>query len=442
MTSRIRLVAVGMSVLALGSLGLVAGGPAAADLDQWEPPQVVDPAGTDAREPALTSTQHGRAVVVYGRERGVWVSSRAPGADASWAAPQRLDNAPRGSVAGPLATGSGGGATVFLANKGFFAHMSPTGQWGDARPFPYQDLFTPAKAIARPVSGVVTVGTTGYGRVRAAVKPSHEPWQLSPGLDLGYAVARGLWYGGAGRVHLLVAQHAHADRHSRDLFEVVLHRHQGDLVWGPLRPLRSGGGTLASVRDVSVLNTADGAITVLWQEYDAQFPFRLRQLVRHRDAAGDWSPIRRLPVPALPALVGALDDNGTTRLSYVTRITDSRAYQVITRKLLPDGALTDPVQLDGPIPHDAFPNLDGATAPGGALLLRWRSIGDDTVEQHFFRCLPGADCASVGSVVGPREVSRFSLLAVTPAGAALVAGVDAVEGCPAGQLCSRRLPPS
>lgn len=432
---------------------------AVASLDQWEPAQVAD--GSDqARTPTLFSTQRGRAVAVYRVGGAMWASSRAPGAGVPWAQPHQLLGAPKDSSVGPVATGSDGGATFFLRG-GFggwtYTHMNATGDFGAVRTFPYQDQFPVSgkgltAALERPNSALVVAGMT-YRQVKVAVKPSNGPWMMSPGLGLGYyTVLRGLWQGRNGLVHVLVTQDQQLDSRSSTqdqqvdstypsgLYEAVLHQQNGTLTWGPLRQWRTGmvGGLCETYGcRARVLSTANGAITVMWQEYSATSAIGTVQLMRHRTAAGNWTPVRRMQEPGLPSLVASLDDSGTTRLSYISGGDNGSPYELVTRKLSPDGVLSDPVLVDGPIPHDFYPNLDGVSNPVGATLLRWRTNTGTSLEQHIFRCLSGDGCTSVGTFTKLGQAS----MAVTPSRAAFLAGVDAIPGCPPAKLCSRRLPP-
>ena len=421
---------------------------AAADVNTWEPAQVV-PHSTNAKTPALFSTQHGRAVVVYHADRAVWGSSLPPGAEKSWTRPSEL-RVPRTSAVGPVATGSAGGATVFLG--GAYTRMTPTGTWGAVRAFPYDRLHL-SKALVRPGSGLVAAGTT-FRPVKTAVKPPGRHWMLSPALSLGYTLVRGLWYDPHGRVHVLVTQDQHLDTSPTPqnqkagsprpigLYQALLHQRNGALSWGPLRQWRTG--SVGSLYDwaglgfaTSLLSTADGAITVLWHEYDATRD-GLVLLMRHRDAAGSWSHVRRMPVNNFSQVMSSLDNVGTTRLSYLRHVSGSANWQLVTRQLSADGTLSDPVQVDGPLPITGF-RLDGVSAPGGgATLLRWYAdTGAVPVQERLYRCLPASGCTSVGTQnARGGEVG----MAVTPNGAALLAGVDAVKGCPASRLCSRRLP--
>lgn len=412
-------------------------------LDQWESAQVVD--GSDnVHTPTLISTQRGRSVVVYRVGRAVWTSSRPAGADMPWSQPQQLLGVPKASSVGPVATGSDGGATFFLRGDfgGWaYTHMDAAGDFGAVRTFPYQDQFPPSgegllAALERPNSALVVAGMT-FRQVKAAVKPPNAPWMLSPGLSVGdKTVLRGLWNDGDGRVHVLVTPSAADSSSVRGLYEVVLHQQDGVLSWGQPRQLRTGVvGALRLGEEISVLSTADGAITVLWRESDGAGP--LVQLMRHRTATGNWTPVRRMQAPALPSLVGSLDDSGATRLSYITGGEYGSAWQLVTRKLSPAGTLRAPTPVGEPIESNKDPNVDGVSTPAGATLLRWRSNGDAGLEQHFFRCLSGAGCTGVGTMVEP----GFAEMAVTPAAAAVIAGINAVQGCPASTLCSRRLPP-
>ncbi len=445
---RSRLAAAGATAIVFSSFGTISN-LAAANLDQWEPAQVVDQSNS-GYTPTLFSTQRGRAVAVYRADRAVWASSRPSGPGMPWAQPHRL-RVPLSSSVGTVATGSGGGATIFLGGSGYYAHMSAVGDWGAVRAFPYQ-RFDPSRALVTPDSDLVTAGMT-YERVKAAVKPPNGPWMQSPGLYLGYYTAlRGLWYDRDGRVHVLVTQDQDIDTRSspgRDgaasttypsgLYEAVLHQRNGALAWGPLRQWRTG--MVGDLNDIysfhsKVLSTADGAITVLWHEYD-NAQDRLIQLMRHRDAAGNWSPVRRMRVNGLSQVVSSLDDSGTTRLSYLLPGTGSDSYQLVTRELSADGTLSDAVAVDGPVTSHGV-GLYGASTRGGATLLRWYVNTDAGPEQRLYRCLPGGDCTSVGTFSLPGDPA----MAVTPNGAALVAGADdAVEGCPPQRLCSRRLPP-
>ncbi len=416
---------------------------AVASLDQWEPARVVD-GSENVHSPTLISTQRGRAVVVYRVGPAVWASSLAPGANMTWAQPQQLLGAPKDSSVGPVATDIDGGATFFLRG-GFggwaYTHMNATGDFAAVRTFPYQDQFPPSgegllAALERPDSALVVAGMT-FRQVKAAVKPPNAPWMLSPGLSVGdKTVLRGLWHDRDGRVHVLVTPGADDSSAVRGLYEVVLHQQDGALSWGQPRQLRTGVvGALRLGEEISVLSTADGAITVLWRESDGAGP--LVQLMRHRTAAGNWTPVRRMPAPALPSLVGSLYDSGATRLSYLSGGDSGNAWQLVTRKLSPAGTLGSPTPVGEPIENDKNPNVDGVSTPAGATLLRWRSNGDAGLEQHFFRCLSGAGCNGVGTMVEP----GFAEMAVTATAAAVTAGINAVEGCPVSTLCSRRLPP-
>jgi hypothetical protein len=437
--------------LLLGTAGVLvclssaSGATASTGLDEWEPARVVDAQPKIERPTALFSTELGRAVVVYDAGKTTWVSSRPSGSARSWTTPQQLVGAPDDVFAGPVAVGSGGGAVVFLQSdfaEIAYASMTPEGEWTEARAFPYQSTFVPDVALVRPKSGIVTVGTTGYGRVRAAVKPQGKHWRLSPGLDLGFAVVRGAWYDANSRVHVLVAQHAHADRrqaarHSRNLYEVILRHRDGGLTWGRLRLVPRGtDGTLAAASDVSVLSNADDAITLLWREYGADG--YTRQYVRHRDPVEGWTPAHRLPDPALGLpVVGTLADDGTTRLAYLTSPAGAaeEEYALVTRLLTADGTLGEEQVLDTFVRDNL--GFDGVVGAHGGVLLRWRSNTDDDQEQHLFRCLAGSGCAAVGSWNAVEE----SFLALTPDGAGFAAGVgDAVPGCPADAICARRLP--
>ena len=125
------------------------------------------------------AVQHrlGRAVVVYDVGKATWASSRPSGSARSWTPPQQLAGAPDDVFAGPVAVGSGGGAVVFLQSdfaEIAYASMSPEGEWTKARAFPYQSTFVPDVALVRPRSGIVAVGATGYGRVRAAASSRRE----------------------------------------------------------------------------------------------------------------------------------------------------------------------------------------------------------------------------------------------------------------------------
>lgn len=428
---------------------------AVASLDQWEPAQVVD-RSDQARTPALISTQRGRVVAVYSVGATMWESSRPAGAGVPWTQPRQLLGTPKGSSVGPVATGSDGGATFFL--RGTFGgwaytHMNARGDFGSVRTFPYQWQFPPSgkgltAALERPNSSLVVAGAT-FRRVKVAVKPPNGPWMLSPGLSLGdYTVLRGLWQDRDGLVHVLVTQDQQLDSKSASaqqgasalptgLYEAVLHQKNGTLTWGPLRQWRTGmvGGLIDYYEYTSnVLSNPNGAITVLWYEYNAQG--KDVQLMRHRTAAGNWTPVRRMQVPALPQTVASLDDSGTTRLSYISGGDNGSPWQLVTRKLSPTGALSDPVLVDGPIPYDFYPNLDGAANPAGATMLRWLTNTGTSFEQHIFRCLSGDGCTSVGTFSEPG-----GSMAVTPSRAAFLADVDAIPGCPSAKLCSRRLPP-
>lgn len=445
-STRSRLAVAGATAVVFSGLGTISN-LAAADLDQWEPAQVVDQSNR-GYTPALFSTQRGRAVAVYRADGAVWASSRPSGAGIPWAQPHRL-RVPLNTSVGPVATGRGGGATIFLGGWAY-THMNAAGDWGDVRTFPYQQ-FDPSRALVTPDSALVTAGAT-YRAVKVAFKPPNGPWMLSPRLYLGYyTVLRGLWYDRDGRVHVLVTQDQDVDDRSSaqdrlagnaypsGLYEAVLHRRNGALTWGPLRQWRTG--MVGDLYDTyffnsNVLSTADGAITVLWHEYD-NAQSRLIQFMRHRDAAGSWSPVRRMRVNGLSQVVSSLDDSGTTRLSYLRRGTGSDSRELVTRELSAGGTLTAPTVVDGPVTSDGF-GLYGVSTPGGATLLRWYVNTSAGTEQRLYRCLPGGDCTGVGTLSVPADPA----MAVTPNGAALIAGAaDAVEGCPPERLCSRRLPP-
>lgn len=448
--ARSRLTVAAVTALLVSAFGTVFN-LAAADLDQWEPAQVV-PHSAGAHTAAFFSTQRGRAVVVYKADRAVWASSLPAGIDKSWERPHQLQ-VPRTSAVGPVATGSGGGATIFLADK--YTKMSPAGDWGAIHTFPYSGQLRPSMALVRPGSGLVAAGAT-YRSVKAAVKPPHKPWMLSSGLSLGsaqYTELRGLWYDRDGRVHVLVTQDQHPDsksaasaqqvasEHPIGLYESVLHRRNGALSWGPLRQWRTG--VVGDLYDypgfgypTTLLSNPEGAITVLWYEVD-NVTGQTYLLMRHRDAAGNWSPARQMPVDFRSQVVSSLDNSGTTRLSYLRRVSSTRT-SLFTRQMSPDGTLSAPVEVDGPLLIEGF-RLDGVAATvGGATLLRWYAdTGETPVKERFYRCLPGSGCTKAGT----QTYRGDNFMAVTPTGAALVAGVNAVEGCPTSRLCSRRLSP-
>lgn len=450
MVARTHLAVVGSAVLLLGALGGLSG-VAAADFSEWEPPQVVD-SSDQIYLTSLISTERGRAVAIYKTNGAVSASSRPPGAGMPWTRPRELGVSRRSSV-GPVATNSNGGATVFFDYGGYsYSHIDAAGHWGRVRTFPYQDQLDLRGSLVTPDSDLVAGGTT-FRRVKVAVKPKGDPWMLSPGLSLGYTALRGLWHDRDGRVHVLITQDKNIDtRMSQQrqgvgssypvgLYEAVLHKRDGALSWGPLRQWRTG--TVGEVYDysdsqTSLLSTDDGHITALWYEFDAQGD--LFYLMRHRDASSGWSPTRSMPVDGLSQVrKSSIDDSGTTRLSYLEPGSGGLTRQLVTRELSANGILSDPIPVDDPIPSDGVGfGLYSVSAPGGATLLRlYIHAGADT-DQRLYRCLPGVACAGIGSMSLPANPGT----AITQNGAALLVGVDAVEGCPPAKLCSRRhVPP-
>ncbi|MCZ3388970.1 MAG: hypothetical protein LH645_07555 [Actinomycetia bacterium] len=449
MIARTHLARVGSAVLLLVALGAVSG-VAEADISEWEAPQVVD--GSDQiLLSSLISTERGRAVALYKTNGAVWASSRPPGAGMPWTRPRELAVSRRSSV-GPVATNSNGGATVFFDYGVYsYSHIDASGHWGRVRTFPYQDQLDLRGSLVTPDSDLVAGGTT-FRRVKVAVKSKGDPWTLSPGLSLGYTALRGLWYDRDGRVHVLITQDQNIDTRISEqrqgvgssypvgLYEAVLHKRDGALSWGPLRQWRTG--TVGDVYDysslsTSLLSTDDGDITALWYEHDAQGD--LFQLMRHRDASSGWSPTRSMPVDGISQVrKSSLDDSGTTRLSYLELGSDGLTRQLVTRELSAGGILSDPVPVDSPIPADVVGyGLYSVSAPGGATLLRLYLSSDTGADQRLYRCLPGGACAGIGSMSLPADPG----MAITRTGAALLVGVDAVEGCPPARLCSRRHAP-
>ncbi|MEO8328589.1 MAG: hypothetical protein ABI586_01165, partial [Candidatus Nanopelagicales bacterium] len=368
-----------------------------------------------------------------------------------WTRPRELAVS-RGSAVGPVATNSNGGATVFFDYGVYsYSHIDAAGHWGRVRSFPYQDQLNLLGSLVTPDSDLVVGGTT-YRRVKVAVKPKNKPWMLSPGLSLGYTALRGLWHDRDGQVHVLITQDKNIDtRISQQrqgvgssypvgLYEAVLHKRDGALSWGPLRQWHTG--TVGEVNDyfdlrTSLLSNDDGDITALWYEYDAQGDLFL--LMRHRDASSGWSATRSVPMDGISQVKkSSLDDSGTTRLSYLELSSDGLTQQLVTRELSADGILSDPVPVDGAIPSDGVGfGLYSVSAPGGATLLRLYIDDGAGADQRLYRCLPGGDCTALGSMSLPTSPA----MAITRTGAALLVGVDAVEGCPSTRLCSRRHAP-
>ncbi len=427
---------------ALGALGSPSAYAVGDGLSDWDPPQVIDAQEGVGEPSAFFDTVRGRAVVVHAVDLGApWASSRAAGS-AAWKEPKQLASDPdQGSgnpmQAGPVAVGPGGGAAVFLQSVyGYLAYvsMTPDGRWTKARPFPYQPVFTPKVALVRPRAGIVAIGTRKHHRVRAAVKPEGGHWHLSPGLALDDAAVSGAWYDAEGRVHVLVCQRPQSDG-GQGLYEAVLRTRDGEPTWGPLRlvPTGSAGGSLGSASEVSVVSNARGEITVQWQQRDAAGD--PHQAVRHRDASGEWTPIRELPTDDRVVL-GGMGPDGSARLSYLSEGAPVGDYQLLTRILAADGTLGDEVVVDS-FTDPGF-RLGAAPGSGLDLLLGWTTYDEQTSDQenHVYRCL-SRGCGEVGSWNGPAAF----LLTLTPQGDSFIAGVgDGIPGCPSDALCSRRLP--
>ena len=412
--------------------------PAAAELDEWGPAQVVDARPAVERATALLSTSLGRTAVVYGVGPTAFASSRPEGAAAAWRPPQQLVGAPKDVVAGPVATGSGGGAVAFLKTDfGEVSHvtMGPDGRWSRALPFPYD--WDPTHALVHPGSGIVAVGSGRLGgRVHAAVKPQGGSWQRSPALDLeGHKELGGAWYDEMGRPHVLVAQDLRrTGTNPREMYTIVLRLTADGPRWGKAHRVPRGtvGGPMGSLRQVRALSDVEGGLTVTWQGIEDGY---YTQLVKHRDPVDGWTPTRELPNPPHPGVVGAVQDDGTSRLAYVVALggDGSGGFQLVTRTLSADGALGDEEPLDSPA---SGTYLEAVHNGSGDLLLAWRTPAPEATQFRLFRCPAGSGCTRVGDWTA----SDVSLVALTPSGTAFMAGVgDAVPGCPSESLCSRRL---